>query len=170
LDDATKPSSQKLLTARRTQMMTAAKALIATTTHYTQDAVKRWNGITKKEYPPNAPVWSDCSSAVSWIYWTVFGGGSDFLNGQAWKAGYTGTQTQHGKSISLSNAQHGDLVFYGGTTSVPSHVAMWVGDGYVVSHGSEQAQCLSVHYRSDINQVRCYVPNECNSVEEEVLV
>merc|ERR1712000_378791 len=158
----------KPLTARRTQMMTAAKALIATTTHYTQDAVKRWNGITKKEYPPNAPVWSDCSSAVSWIYWTVFGGGSDFLNGQSWNSGYTGTQHQHGKAISLSNAEHGDLVFYGWQSAgVPEHVAMWVGSGYVVSHGSEQAQCLSAQYRSDIVEVRCYVPGECNNFEEQ---
>merc|ERR1712000_605723 len=103
----------KPLTALRTHMMTAAKALIATKTHYTQDAPKRWNGITRKEYPPNAPVWSDCSSAVSWIYWTVFGTGKDILNGQNWKSGNTATQVQHGKAISLLNALHGDLVFYG---------------------------------------------------------
>lgn len=138
-------SNQTVATAKRTKMMDAAKALINKKTHYTQDS-RRWNGITNKKYPPDAPTYSDCSSAVSWIYWTVFGGGSDFLNGQNWKAGYTGTQQAHGKSISLSQASHGDLVMYGWQSpGVPEHVAMWVGNGYVVSHGSEQAQCLSVH-------------------------
>ena len=56
MENATEPLGLQSLTKLRDEMMTAAKALIATKTHYTQDATKRWNGITKKVYPPKAPI------------------------------------------------------------------------------------------------------------------
>merc|ERR1740121_332053 len=112
----------------RIALMKAACALYdhRANEHYTQGS-KRWNGITNKKVPPQAPDYSDCSSAASWVYWTVFGQGTDYLNGQNWKAGYTGTMTSHGVSISLKDAHHGDLVFYGGSKSVPEHVAIYAG-------------------------------------------
>jgi hypothetical protein len=42
---------------------------------------RRWAGIHNGVMPPKAPVHSDCSSAATWVYWTVFGKGKDFVNG-----------------------------------------------------------------------------------------
>ena len=63
--------------------------------------------------------------------------------------GYTGTLINHGTRVSASNLRLGDLVFYGryGIT----HVAIYVGFGRVVSHGSESGPLLlSTYYRSDL--------------------
>merc|ERR1719382_1753678 len=155
----------------RSALMKAACALYnhRANEHYTQGS-KRWNGITNKKTPPEAPDYSDCSSAASWVYWTVFGKDTDYLNGQDWKAGYTGTMTKNGVSISLKDAHHGDLVFYGGSKSVPEHVAIYAGKGMVISHGSDPVQHESVHYRSDIVDVRCYfhdkMVNKCGKSDD----
>jgi len=70
--------------------------------------------------------------------------------------GYTGTQIQNGRRLSsVTLARPGDLVFYGryGIT----HVAIYVGNGRVVSHGSESGPLLvSMYYRSDLQYVRTY--------------
>jgi len=121
--------------------------------HYTQGS-QRWSGITGHVEPPNAPPYSDCSSAATWAYWTVFGNGPDLLNGQSWKAGYTGTMSSRGVGVSCSSMGVGDLAFYG---SPISHVAIGVGGGKVVSHGSDPAGLYSVNYRSDLNQCRSYI-------------
>jgi len=104
--------------------------------HYTQDS-RRWSGITNNVCPPSAPSYSDCSSASTWVYWTVFGKGNDFLNGQNWGAGYTGTLTNHGRLVQLSEAKPGDLVFYGTCSGCVSHVSIYVGNGMTISHGSD---------------------------------
>jgi len=121
--------------------------------HYTQGS-QRWIGITSKVRPPSAPTYSDCSSAATWCYWTVFGSGPDFLNNQGWKAGYTGTMSGRGKSVTCSKMQAGDLAFYGNPIS---HVSISVGNGKVVSHGSDPAGLYSYNYRSDLNKCRTYL-------------
>jgi len=120
--------------------------------HYTQGS-QRWIGITDKVRPPSAPTYSDCSAAATWCYWTVFGSGADFLNGQNWKAGYTGTMSSHGHTVSCSSMAVGDLSFYGHPIS---HVAISIGNGKVVSHGSDPVGIYSYNYRSDLNQCRTY--------------
>eukprot|EP00591_Stephanopyxis_turris_P008815 CAMPEP_0195533690 /NCGR_PEP_ID=MMETSP0794_2-20130614/41006_1 /TAXON_ID=515487 /ORGANISM="Stephanopyxis turris, Strain CCMP 815" /LENGTH=207 /DNA_ID=CAMNT_0040666317 /DNA_START=9 /DNA_END=632 /DNA_ORIENTATION=+ len=150
--------------AARDGLMTAANALYANRAkeHYTEGS-ERWYGITNHVKPPNAPLYSDCSSAATWVYWTIFGDGQDFLNGESWSAGYTGTMVSHGTEIKLSSAQKGDLVFYGGVSDdgdsngAPTHVAIYIGDDMVISHGEDPVDKVSVHYRSDINQVRKYI-------------
>lgn len=63
--------------------------------------------------------------------------------------GYTGTLIQNGKRVSASNLKPGDLVFYG--RHGISHVAIYVGSGRVVSHGSESGPLLlSTYYRNDL--------------------
>jgi hypothetical protein len=142
----------------RDQLKAAAMALYNNRDHetYTQGG-SRWEGINDGVRPPNAPRYSDCSAAATWVYWTVYGGGADFINGEHWTAGYTGTMIDHGTEISLSAAQPGDLVFYGSSHSSISHVAIFVGDGMVVSHGSDPVRYASAHYRSDLQQVRRYI-------------
>lgn len=122
--------------------------------HYTQDS-RRWSGIDHKIMPPKAPPYSDCSSFSTWCYWTTYGNGPDFLNGESWKAGYTGTLTKHGKVVALASAQPGDLVFYGKPTI--SHVAVFVGEGKVVTHGHDPVEYTVVHYRSDYVETRSYL-------------
>lgn len=126
--------------------------------HYTQDS-RRWSGITNKVCPPSAPVYSDCSSAATWAYWVVFGKGNDFLNGQRWGAGYTGTLTSFGHIVSLSSAKPGDLVFYGTTSGSISHVSIYIGDGMTISHGSDPVGHIKIDSYGSLKrqQIRSYI-------------
>ncbi|CUG91243.1 Hypothetical protein, putative [Bodo saltans] len=103
--------------------------------HYTEGN-QRWSGITGHVCPPNAPEYSDCSSTVTWIYWTLFGNGNDFMNNESWSAGYTGTLDQHGTQVPINTTDLaiGDLCFY---YTPMHHVAIYVGGGKVVSHGMD---------------------------------
>jgi len=144
-------------TPNRTGLMIAANALYdqRANEHYTEGS-QRWSGISGNVHPPKAPPYSDCSAAVTWIYWTVYGSGPDFLNGESWKAGYTGTLIQHGKVVSLSAAQPGDLVFYGSSPSGISHTAVYIGNNQVISHGADPVLKGSIDYRSDRQFIRNY--------------
>lgn len=121
-------------------------------TSYTQSG-RRWDGIDRNIRYPRVPAYSDCSSFVTWCYWQVYGNGPDFLNGQRWQAGYTGTLTNHGHWINLASLKPGDLVFYG---SPVNHVAMYAGGGRVVSHGHDPVGIYSVYYRPP-NHARAYI-------------
>lgn len=127
--------------------------------HYTQSDL-RWQGIdrhyvaAKGEYPRFA----DCSSFVTWCLWNglfVPFGHSDTVNGEHWRAGYTGTLLEHG--VRVDSLIPGDLVIYG--SGWPGeHTAVYTGGGLVVSHGSEAGPfLLPVHYRSDVLEFRRYI-------------
>jgi hypothetical protein len=121
--------------------------------HYTQSSL-RMQGISQGIRLPGFPRYADCSSLCCWFYWLV--GALALVGG----AGYTGTQIQHGRRISESQIQPADLVFYGGWFfwSAPTHVAVYIGAGKIVSHGSESGpQVLSMHYRR-INRIISYLP------------
>jgi len=122
--------------------------------HYTEGS-QRWSGIKGGVMPPNVPPYSDCSADATWCYWTQFGSGPDFLNDQNWQAGYTGSLTAHGTKIACNTntLQPADLVFYG---SPVNHVAIYVGNGKVVSHGSDPVGYLSYTYRAP-TQCRSYL-------------
>lgn len=129
---------------------------------YTQGPA-RWSGINQRrraymnEYPPAA----DCSGSTTWILWDATRAEKlgDFVNGSYWQNGYTGTQIQHGKRVSRHELLRADLVFYGNQGGgIPEHVAMYIGNGRVFSHGSPGGpRILSIDYRSDINQYRRYI-------------
>lgn len=142
----------------RTALMVAANALYneRANEQYTEGS-ERWSGIDQKVYPPKAPPYSDCSAAVTWIYWTVYGKGTDFLNGESWSAGYTGTLIDHGKAVAYSAAQPGDLVFYGSTADHITHTAIYIGNGQIISHGSDPVLKGSIDYRSDRQFLRSYI-------------
>jgi cell wall-associated NlpC family hydrolase len=129
---------------------------------YTQDAAPRWEGITRRcrAFRNQFPTSADCSSFVTWCIWDALGGpnaGPDRVNGASWCAGYTGTQTSHGKRVSMQDARPGDLVFYGSGGTI-GHVAMLVDDNKVVSHGSNPGpMVLAANYRP-IAQIRSYLP------------
>lgn len=126
------------------------------------EGADRWSGINLRrraylnEYPPAA----DCSGCQAWIYWDATRAErlGDFVNGLNWSGGYTGTMTKHGSVVDRHELLRGDSVFYGGTHEVPAHVAMYIGNGRVFSHGSPGGpRILSINYRPDINQYRRYI-------------
>ena len=113
-------------------------------------------------YPPNVPAYADCSSFATWTYFVA--GASD-PNGAGYSttAAWTGTLGVHGVSLGLTRreqlrkARPADLVFYG--RGLPwEHVAIYVGGGQVVSHGSEAGPLLRpLDYRLDRGDIRSYL-------------
>ena len=101
------------------------------------------------------PQTQDCSEAVT--VWGFRANVPDFNRRLYDGLGYTGTLAQHGVQVSLSQARPGDLVLYGGSWPF-HHVALYVGFGRVVSHGSEGGPYLvPIDYRSDRAQIRSYL-------------
>lgn len=129
--------------------------------HYTQGS-RRWEGIDKhlKAWRGEIPHYGDCSAMGTWWLWNGLDhfGVRDTVNGQNWRAGYTGTMLTHGKQVRhRANWLRGDLFIYG--RGFPgAHVAMYIGGGLVASHGSESGPYkLAWDYRSDLMQVRRYI-------------
>lgn len=133
----------------------------APSVHYTQ-GTKRWEGITKhlKAWRGEYPKYADCSAFATWCLWNGLDhyGVRDTVNGQDWKAGYTGTMLKHGKPVAHeSNVLRGDLAIYG-TAWPGEHVAFCIGGGLVISHGSEAGPFkLPLHYRSDLLEIRRFI-------------
>ncbi len=123
---------------------------------YTQDA-RRMQGVRERIRLPNFPRFEDCSSFATWCYWVA---GAPDPNGRGYDGfGFTGTQIGPGRKV--TEPRPGDLVFYGWepARNCPKHVALYVGNGNVVSHGSESGPNLApIDYRSDRNQIRSYLP------------
>lgn len=147
-----------------------------TSIHYTQQP-PRWSGFNPHLLigARHQPDFADCSAYVTWCIGSarklVRGKlGQDVLNGQEWKAGYTGTLINHGNrhSAGVKYWYPGrTLVFYDNRHDpsriaerrpiVVSHVAMYVGHGMVVSFGSDVGPLHLVwDYRDDFNQARAY--------------
>lgn len=130
--------------------------------HYTQGSL-RWEGIAqglrvvKGEFPKHA----DCSSTTTWMLWNAFThvkGYSvlDSVNGYDWRYGNTASQRQHGRVVVESPLIVGDLCHYGAGDG--KHVAIYIGGGYVFSHGSEGGPYkLPVRYRADFDHARRYI-------------
>lgn len=132
--------------------------------HYTQDWQQRWVGIenhriaAKGEYPHFA----DCSAFVTWCLWQALRSGPDIVNGQAWKAGYTGTMAQHGKVIDdHRNAVRGDAVLYGTPGGTPFHTAILIGRHdhqlVAVSHGEESGPYIVPWNAWQVHSIRRYI-------------
>lgn len=128
--------------------------------NYTQGP-QRWEGINDKRYVRDEeyPSWGDCSSTATWLYWNALFahlGMGDVVNGEGWKAGFTGTMLQHGRAVSSSEVQVGDAVIYG-SAAPGEHVTVCIGGGMVVSHGGPDGPLkLPLRYRSDVLSIRRY--------------
>ncbi len=151
--EAVSPEEQKRRAIVATAMLGYAHR---STIHYTQTSLRMW-GVRNKLKPPKVPPYEDCSSFATWCYYVA---GAPDPNGPAFNYngyGYTGTQINAGRSVRVQELKRGDLVFYG-RQSVPSHVAIYVGDGRVISHGSEVGPLLLARsYRSDHHSCRSYL-------------
>ena len=114
--------------------------------HYTQDGRR----MTDFAPPPNVPNYTDCSGFATWCYKS---GGAPDPNGFGYNGyGFTGTMIQNGHVI--TTPQKACLVFYGHPVD---HVAIYVGSGRIVSHGSEAGPLLlDLNYRGDYNHMRRY--------------
>jgi len=127
------------------------------TLRYTQDG-RRMQGVKQQIRPPATPQWEDCSSFVTWCYWAA---GAPDPNGRGYDGfGFTGTQIGTGTTVGLEQALPGDLVFYGKAPDAAgiTHVALYVGNGNVISHGNESGPTLlPVDYRSDRKLIKSYV-------------
>lgn len=148
-----KASKEEMIRAKIVAAALLAKAH-APLIHYTQTS-KRMQGVREKIRLPKFPIWEDCSSMATWTYWAA---GAPDPNGRGYDgAGYTGTLALRGRQIAEVMMKPGDLVLYG--FAYPhKHVAIYVGGGKVVSHGSEGGPyLLPTRYRADLAQCRTYL-------------
>lgn len=158
-------SREQRLQARRLAVRAAALGLAhREALRYTQGP-QRWQGIAEGRVAARGrfPTRADCSSFATWCLWNGLKhrfGVRDTVNGQAWRGGYTGTMLSHGKPVrSQANWLLADLVLYGVPGNpATQHVAILVGGGWVISHGSDPGPYkMRWNYRSDVIGVRRYV-------------
>lgn len=122
------------------------------TIHYTQGSL-RMQGVLSQLRPPAFPHYADCSSFFTWCYYVA---GAPDPNGLGYNGeGYTGTLYQNGRPA--QSIDRGYAALYGPPTG--AHVAIGVGGGRVVSHGSEAGPYLldTAAYRGDLHQIRSYL-------------
>lgn len=109
----------------------------------------------------------NCSAFATWCLWNglylAFGLG-DVVNGQHWKAGFTGTMAEHGREVvHLAKVLPGDCVLYGPAPSY-EHVAIVVsnknGKPIVVSNGSDPGPFLLPYNYRPVGQIRRYILKE----------
>lgn len=122
----------------------------------------RWSGIAedKRAYKNEYPPFADCSSSGAWVYWDATRAEKlvDFVNGLGWRAGNTTSMVRCGQNVNRNELLRGDAVFYGGSRTEPEHLAIYIGNNRVFSHGSPGGpRILSIDYRTDINQFKRYI-------------
>lgn len=101
------------------------------------------------------PRVGDCSESATLCYkWA----GLPDPNGNGYNgAGYTGTLIGNGRRIAISAARPADLIFYG-RMGWPTHVAVYLGDGQIMSFGATPPRLWSTpYYRSDAMYAHDYI-------------
>lgn len=101
------------------------------------------------------PEYEDCSQFYTK---TAKAAGISDPNGLNYNgAGYTGTLGSHGVRVTnLASALPGDAILYGSAPSF-EHVACYIGNGRVVSHGSEGGPYLLMATYRPISEIRRYI-------------
>jgi hypothetical protein len=127
---------------------------------YTMDA-RRWDPIkrNRKAWRGEFGRFEDCSSFATWCLWNGLDhfGIKDVVNGQQWRAGFTGTMLDHGQRVARANVLRGDLLFYANPQRQINHVTIYIGGGMVISHGQEPGPVkVRMDYRP-IVQIRRYI-------------
>lgn len=137
----------------------AAVRAVAMYGYYRRDEIDYDQGQRAADFspPPNVPAHLDCSSFAEWCYKSC--GIDDPSNQNYHPIGNTRTQVANGTAIhSINGLNPGDLIFYGGTPSYPGHVAVYAGNGKVISMGSDPGPLiLPINYRSDRIAMRAYI-------------
>ncbi len=129
---------------------------------YSMEGGPRWDPIRRKRkaFRGEFGRTEDCSSFATWCLWNGLDHFhiKDVVNGASFTQGWTGSMTSFGERVSRAEILRGDCVFYlkAGTREI-NHVAIYVGGGMVISHGSEPGpNKLAVDYRT-IAQIRRYI-------------
>lgn len=115
---------------------------------------KRMEGVRDGIMPSEHPMFEDCSSGYTWL---CFVSHIPDPNGRGYDGqGYTGTMIGAGKKVAKPDV--GDAVFYG-DPKLPFHVAMYLGDGRVWSHGAEGGPFVHAQDLHDLEicEFRSYV-------------
>lgn len=125
---------------------------------YTQAWPGRMAQVVYRLRRPNFPKSGDCSGMLTGWYWEGTEGRVD-PNGRGFDGyGFTGTQWPRGERVGVGELRPGDAVFYGWDGRYPTHVAVYIGGGQVVSHGSSQGPLIvPVSYRP-VTGCRSYLP------------
>jgi NlpC/P60 family protein len=159
------PIGLKALQRIRARDLTIQAAQIALRNHEKiQYTMKwpRWDGIrrNRKAWRGEYPRFQDCSSFATWCLWNGldhFGIG-DVVNGARWQGGYTGTMLNHGERVTRASVLRADLLFYPRATDGRiDHVAIYIGDGMVITHGSEPGPSKRRMDYRPIVQIRRYI-------------
>lgn len=115
------------------------------------------NAYTRGIFPvwPRIPPATDCSGMSTWILYEAGAGASVGYYGRGSPVGWTGTLRYQGRHISTTDTRYlypGDLIFYHGW----GHVAVYIGGGLVVSHGTVGVHIESYRY-SHVDEIRRYI-------------
>ena len=119
--------------------------------HYTQSGLRMY-GVKNKVRIPRVTPYEDCSSFSTWCYWHAGVKDPNGLGYSGW--GYTGTLARNGRAVSAPKP--GDLIFYGSAPNF-SHVAVYIGNGLCVSHGSERGPIVVSYRYRRVAAIRSYV-------------
>jgi hypothetical protein len=141
--------------------------------HYTQGPARMY-GVRNGIHPPGLPLYEDCSSDVTYLYWEphVYRDNKWHQlpdpNGFGFNGwGFTGSMLGHGRVLNRSeNVRMGDLAFYGPTWDHITHVTFVLNlkpvswnSAAVSSHGGEYGPLkTSMRYRPDLQRVHRYAP------------
>lgn len=74
-----------------------------------------------------------------------------------WRYTNTWIQINFGHEVSYESARPGDVVFYGTSRSNPTHEALYLGNGQVLSMGHYPMGIYSIDYRSDRVMIRSFL-------------
>lgn len=152
-------------TAARRIVVQGAQLLLAHApqVHYSQGP-NRWQGIAERLRIADGRylTYGDCSSTATWLLWNalthVNPAMPDIVNGEGWRAGYTGTIATHGIPVHHdASIRVGDLILYGSPPTY-EHVTVALGGGLCFSHGSEAGPFkLAIDYRPDRGPTRRFL-------------
>jgi hypothetical protein len=153
--------------ARRARAAQAAKFALSHSGRRYSMGGDRWNPIASKANPQTGAMWTvaDCSAFATWVLWHALDRGAlaDIVNGQGWRAGYTGTMVEHGRDVTNGHYQPGDCAIYGTSRSNTKHVVICHQAGTAstarwASHGSAGGPYnVGLHYRGDLVVVKRYL-------------
>jgi cell wall-associated NlpC family hydrolase len=74
-----------------------------------------------------------------------------------WRWTNTWVQITYGHEVTYENARPGDVVFYGTSRQNPTHEALYLGNGQVLSNGSYPMGIYSIDYRTDRVMIRSFL-------------
>lgn len=101
----------------------------------------------------------DCSGLVSNIMWRL-----NVMPDVNWYYQNTWSLIKLGQPVNTKAlAKPMDIVFYGPTANNPIHVAIYTGNGQVLSNGSYPMRRLPIDYRRDRIAIRRYIGTDPNT-------